>query len=131
MADRARAPSSRGSVAPSEHTIAELPDVVPRDAPESNASSAGSGNSSPQHESSPPPPRLMGKAADLDFAVEDVDMWDMLLALDSARTTRALCPRVPAVRLHQAGIRICIGNRIALPTPTLPLVSRVFRRRPS
>ena len=60
---------------------------MPRDGPDGNASSSGSGHSSPHHEGTvgaTPSAFAGGKSSDLDFAVEDVDMWDMILALDGA-----------------------------------------------
>lgn len=70
-----------------ESCLPDLPVVLPSAGAESNDSS--SGQSSPQHCSNPRPALMRfhskegaTRSSDLDFAVEDIDMWDMLMTLD-------------------------------------------------
>ena len=79
----------------SENFLADLPVIIPLNGGESNASSSGSGNSSPQHSGEPAEPAGPGgaKPPDMEFGVDDdLDMWDVLLGMDGARILAASLP---------------------------------------
>ena len=113
---------------PSKHTIAELPDI---DAPESNTSHSGSGASSPQYGTvgAAPSQLLRSKPIDLDFAAEDSDMWDMLLALDADPDLPGAGAPAPS-----SYARACISPEAFMeglppPTPLKPL-AKAARAKP-
>jgi len=115
-------------VDPSKHTIAELPDI---DAPESNTSHSGSGASSPQYGTvgAAPSQLLRSKPIDLDFAAEDSDMWDMLLALDADPDLPGAGAPAPS-----SYARACISPEAFMeglppPTPLKPL-AKAARAKP-
>uniref|UniRef100_A0A7S2NA14 BZIP domain-containing protein n=1 Tax=Haptolina brevifila TaxID=156173 RepID=A0A7S2NA14_9EUKA len=80
-------PSAGSTTVMSENCLADLPITFPLPGIETNESSSGSGTSSPQYAGDASDDRSSERTSqtklhDVDIAVEDLDMWDMLLAID-------------------------------------------------
>ena len=84
----------------SENCVADLPVIIPLAGAESNESSSGSGTSSPQHGEAcddhyGSERTSATKTHDADFNVDDLDMWDMILAIDGAPPSAPACLSSP------------------------------------
>jgi len=92
-------PSAGSTTVMSENCLADLPITIPLAGAESNESSSGSGTSSPQYAGDAADDHSsertsQAKPQDADFAVDDLDMWDMLMAIDGPQANPTGNPSV-------------------------------------